>query len=125
MTSSASNYESPLLTRRYEQREEHRGTCFAIGNSYAQVLHAHLLYPVSADMTRRFAHVGQNSILSDKVLERAGVDRENLNGSSTGKKAAPPAQMDSPITRDTAVGDALKPSTFQVYARILGRHSGH
>ena len=26
--------------------------------------------------------------------------------------------MDSPITRDTATGDALKLSTFQVYAHI-------
>ena len=34
-----------------------------IGNSYAQVLHAHLLTPVSADMTKKFAHVGQNSIV--------------------------------------------------------------
>jgi hypothetical protein len=33
-----------------------------MGNSYGQVLHAHLLYPVSDDMMSRFAHVGQKSI---------------------------------------------------------------
>jgi hypothetical protein len=33
-----------------------------MGNSYAQVLHAHLLYPVSVDITSKFAHVGQKSI---------------------------------------------------------------
>ena len=37
-------------------------TCFAIGNSYGQVLQAHLLYPVSDEITSRFAHVGQKSI---------------------------------------------------------------
>jgi hypothetical protein len=37
-------------------------TCLAIGNSYAQVLQAHLLYPVWAEMMRRFAQLGQNNI---------------------------------------------------------------
>ena len=37
-------------------------TCLVIGNSYAQVLHAHLFKPVSAEITSRFAHVGQKSI---------------------------------------------------------------
>ncbi len=37
-------------------------TCFVMGNSYGQVLHAHLLYPFSEEMTKRFAQVGQNSI---------------------------------------------------------------
>lgn len=33
-----------------------------IGNSYGQVLHAHLLNPVSEEMTSMLEHEGQNSV---------------------------------------------------------------
>jgi hypothetical protein len=47
-----------------------RRTCFEIGNSYAHVLQAHLLYPVSDDIISRFAQVGQNNM----VVKRKKLD---------------------------------------------------
>ena len=54
-------------------------TCFDIGNSYAQVLQAHLLYPVSDEITSRFAHVGQKSMFDPTdVVTRQRACRFNL-----------------------------------------------
>ena len=105
--------------KQHGPREEHRGTCFAIGNSYAQVLHAHLLYPVSADMTRRFAQVGQNSIFGDCRTGRTGPRAERLRLEDGGANTV---LMDSPKARDTAASDAPKLQTFQVYAHTLVYH---
>ncbi len=44
-------------TRRYAGGR----ACFVIGNSYAHVLQAHLFWPVSVDIMRQFAHVGQKT----------------------------------------------------------------
>lgn len=48
-------------------------TCLVIGNSYAQVLHAHLLCPVSAEITNRFAQFGQKSMAAvRRTMGQAG-----------------------------------------------------
>lgn len=49
-------------------------TCFVIGNSYGHVLHAHLFNPELEEMTRRFAQVGQNSMMM-KAEEELMHDR--------------------------------------------------
>ena len=48
-------------------------TCLVIGNSQAPVGHAHLLWPVSEDIIRMFAQLGQKSIfiVSSWKLNRA------------------------------------------------------
>lgn len=44
-----------------------------MGNSYGQLLHAHLLSPVSIDMTSKFAQVGQKSISARNGVKRQGT----------------------------------------------------
>lgn len=65
-------------------------TCLVIGNSYAQVLHAHLLCPVSAEMTSRFAQLGQKSM--------AAVWRKGLvsQGAGPPESTLPSANLDRP-----------------------------
>ena len=46
------------------KRQNESLACFVIGNSYAHVLHAHLLYPVSVEITRRLAQLGQNNMMT-------------------------------------------------------------
>lgn len=49
-------------------------TCLVIGNSYAHVLHAHLLCPVSAEITSRFAQFGQKSMVAVRKKGQFGQD---------------------------------------------------
>ena len=54
-----------------------------IGNSYGQVLHAHLLNPVSAEMTSRLEHEGQNRVAIPVPIEEDGDQGQSQNQSGS------------------------------------------